>query len=146
MLDSFKNQTKDNAPSILASQFRLKGDLDNNGDLQIDGQLEGTVNSVLLTIGTTGKVVGRVTSTDMVVYGTIEGQIRAKTISLQATANITGDIVYETIEIVTGAKMNGKLTQKPYQEEKKEIIFENGNDSLKDSAKKESKKSLKEGE
>ena len=43
-------------PSIVAAGFQVKGDIVCDGDIQLDGRIEGTIKTHTLTIGATGEV------------------------------------------------------------------------------------------
>ena len=46
------------APSIFSSDVVVVGDLKSKGDIQFDGQIEGSIQSVSLTVGETAMVKG----------------------------------------------------------------------------------------
>ncbi len=42
-------------------------------------------------------------------YGTVKGDIRARSVFVAASARVSGDIVHETISIESGAYIEGQL-------------------------------------
>ncbi len=48
----------DDVPSIISPDLKIVGDLKSSGDIQIDGTIEGDIESCLLTVGEHGKVDG----------------------------------------------------------------------------------------
>ena len=94
-------------PSIISANLRISGDLLSNGDLQIDGIVEGNVRSQTLTIGETAKITGDVDAESIQVRGTVVGQISAHAVTLMKTARVTGDVVHETLAIDAGAYLEG---------------------------------------
>ncbi|MFK7866226.1 MAG: polymer-forming cytoskeletal protein [Alphaproteobacteria bacterium] len=108
-------QSKPVPLSLLAANFKLSGDLDNDGDLQIDGSIEGNVKSQSLTVGESGHVVGSIESEDTTISGTVSGNINTKRLNILASAQIEGDIFYEALQVVEGAKINGKVSYRQFK-------------------------------
>jgi len=99
--------------SLLAADCRLTGDISSDGELHIDGRLEGDLICKTLTIGETGVVTGKI-SADMVrVLGSVNGQIKAHAIELGATARVVGDITHSSLKVDAGAYVQGVFTRLP---------------------------------
>jgi cytoskeletal protein CcmA (bactofilin family) len=79
------------APSIISADLKIQGNLTSNGDVQIDGTIEGNVSSQSATIGDSAHV---------------NGVISAK---LMRNARVTGDIVHESLAVEAGASIEGNL-------------------------------------
>ena len=94
-------------PSIISANLQISGDLLSNGDLQIDGIVEGNVRSQTLTVGETAKITGDVDAESVQVRGTVTGQINARAVTLMKTARVIGDVVHETLAIDAGAYLEG---------------------------------------
>jgi cytoskeletal protein CcmA (bactofilin family) len=58
-LDPAQRSNGNGAPSIIGRDLKIKGDLICNGDIQIDGEVEGDVQSSTLTIGEGANVRGQ---------------------------------------------------------------------------------------
>src|SRR5260221_6227217 len=82
-------------PTIIGADFRVKGDISCEGDIQLEGLVEGNIKSVRLTVGETGVVKGDVHAEGVRVQGKIVGTIRANTVDLAGTGHVTGDILHE---------------------------------------------------
>ncbi len=95
------------APSIISANLRVTGDLDSDGDIQIDGAVEGDVRSKSVTVGEHALVSGAINSDRINVAGTVKGQIHGKVVVLASTAKVTGDIVHESLAIEAGAFIQG---------------------------------------
>jgi cytoskeletal protein CcmA (bactofilin family) len=95
------------APSIVSANLRVTGDLESEGDIQIDGYVEGDVRSNSVTVGEHAIVCGAILSQTVRVAGTVKGQINGKTVELARTAKVTGDIVHESLAIEAGAFIQG---------------------------------------
>lgn len=94
-------------PSIISHQLTVRGDLVSDGDIQVDGAIEGDVKTAVLTIGEGGSVKGSIVADTVTVAGTVNGQIRAKTVSLSRTAHVQGDIWHDSLAIEAGARFEG---------------------------------------
>lgn len=94
-------------PTIIGADFRVKGDISCEGDIQLEGTVDGNIKSVRLTVGETGIVNGDVNAEGVRVHGKVIGTIRAKTVELAGTGHVTGDILHERMSVETGAFLYG---------------------------------------
>ncbi|MEE9209190.1 MAG: polymer-forming cytoskeletal protein [Kiloniellales bacterium] len=96
-------------PSIISPDLKIIGDLKSNGDIQIDGRIEGDIHSRLLTVGEQATVEGCIVADTVRISGTVLGQVRAKTVHLDKKARVTGDITHETLTMEAGAFFEGQV-------------------------------------
>lgn len=96
------------SPSILSVDLRITGDLASEGEIQVDGSVDGDVNCHNLSVGKSGHVQGSVYADDALVRGKIDGQIQAKNVTLTKSAIVIGDILHETLTIEPGAHLEGR--------------------------------------
>ncbi len=90
-------------PSILSADLRVVGDLASSGEVQVDGIVEGDIQTDVLVVGETAQVSGKIVADTCRVHGRVTGQIRARAVSLAKTAHVLGDILHETLAIEQGA-------------------------------------------
>lgn len=102
---------KTSVPTIISAGLTVTGNLESDGEIQIDGTIDGDVKSVQLSIGQTGKIVGAVHAERVLIRGRIDGQIRAQEVTLTRTAQVKGDIHHETLSIEPGAKIDGHCSR-----------------------------------
>jgi len=97
--------------SILAAGLTIIGDVDTDGTVRIDGRLEGSVRRAgSVTIGVGATVCGNVAASEVVVGGSVHGNIdAAERVELQPTAIVTGDIDANAILIHEGGTVRGRL-------------------------------------
>ncbi len=96
-------------PSIISPDLEIVGDLKSDGEIQIDGTVKGDIDVPLLTVGEQGKVDGSTVAETVRIFGTVTGQVRAKTVRLDASAKVTADITHESLTIEAGAYFEGKV-------------------------------------
>jgi len=96
-------------PSLLSSDLFIKGNLITNGDIQIEGEVEGNIKANLLTIGKEAKIKGELNIDELIVNGHVSGTIRATKVTLTSSAKVEGDIIHQTIAIETGAHFEGSI-------------------------------------
>ncbi|MBI1361648.1 MAG: polymer-forming cytoskeletal protein [Alphaproteobacteria bacterium] len=106
-------------PSIISADVKMKGSISSQGELQIDGHIEGDVRASALTIGDTGAVKGEVVAESVVVRGSIEGCIRGRKVQLCSGAKVKGDIFHASLAIEPNAVFEGavKHAQDPTAEQ-----------------------------
>ena len=102
------NASKSSVPSIISASLHVVGNLVSEGDIQIDGAVDGDIRTTIVTIGQSAEVKGEVVAESVTVHGRIEGTIRARTVILGKTARIDGDIYQETLAIEAGAHFEGQ--------------------------------------
>lgn len=90
----------------------VKGQIVSREDLTIDGEVEGTVElqEHRLTIGPNGRVVATVKAREVVVLGTLHGNVETRDrIHIRKDAKLVGDIRTARIEIEDGAYFKGNI-------------------------------------
>ena len=108
-------------PSILGPGLRVVGKLESQGEIQIDGQIEGEVRCKSLAIGREGDVDGKIVADEITIGGRVKGNICARKVELLDTAKVEGDILHEFLVVQPGAVVNGKCqhSENPLGTEKK---------------------------
>lgn len=94
-------------PSLISADMRLIGDLVSQGEVQIDGAVEGDIRAKSLLIGESADIKGEVLADHVRIHGRITGQIKSRNVHLAATAHVAGDILHESLSIETGAFIEG---------------------------------------
>ena len=94
-------------PSLLSVDLRIVGDINGDGEVQIDGAVDGNIRAKSLLIGETAHIKGEIIADSLRVHGTVSGHIKARSVILGATAYVVGDIFHEELAIETGAFLEG---------------------------------------
>jgi len=108
---------KSAVPSIVSTDMKIVGDLTSEGEIQVDGTVEGDIQSRHLLVGGTAQITGEIVAEVIEIYGTIHGQIKATTVSLAKTAHVVGDILHENLSIEKGAFLEGHCKRMPDKKE-----------------------------
>src|SRR6185369_16125065 len=96
---SSKPASKASVPSIISPDLRINGDMVCSGDIQIDGWVEGDIQSRNVVVGEGATVHGAVQAENV--------QIRADNVTLEKSARVTGDILHKSLSIEQGAFLEG---------------------------------------
>ena len=102
--------------ATIGQSIVFKGELTGDEDLEIDGQVEGTVNlkNHQLTIGPNGNLKAEVTAKNIVVIGKVTGDlVAAERIEVQATGIVDGDVQAPRLNVQEGAVLNGSIDMSP---------------------------------
>jgi cytoskeletal protein CcmA (bactofilin family) len=104
--------TADRASARLGASLHVKGEISGNEDLLIDGTVEGLVqlDERKLTIGASAKVTADIIAREVVVYGNVKGNLRAKDrIEIKKDGSVNGDLTTARIMIEDGAYFKGSI-------------------------------------
>src|ERR1700704_774937 len=96
----------------LGSSLHVKGDITGSEDLLIDGSVEGLIqlDERKLTVGATAKVTADITARDVVVYGYVKGNVRARgRIEIKKNGCVIGNLTTAQIMIEDGADFKGSI-------------------------------------
>ena len=104
--------TADRATARLGPSLHIKGEISGSEDLLLEGSVEGLVqlDERKLTVGTTAKVTADIIAREVVVYGTVKGNLRAKDrIEIKKDGSVNGDLTTARIMIEDGAYFKGSI-------------------------------------
>ena len=99
-------------PAIIGKSVMIKGQIFSREDLTIDGEIDGSVElqEHRLTVGPHGKLQAGVKAREIVVLGTIHGNVEASDkIDIRKDAKLVGDIKTARIVIEDGAYFKGSI-------------------------------------
>ncbi len=102
-----KRPAKASVPSIISTDLTVIGTLNATGDIQIDGKIEGDINTQSCTVGEKAVVNGEIRADECTIRGHVIGQIRSNKVHLASTAHVEGDILHHALAVETGAFFEG---------------------------------------
>jgi cytoskeletal protein CcmA (bactofilin family) len=98
--------------ATVASGLRVKGNISGNEDLQVDGTVEGPVQlgDGKLVVGATGKLTGDIVAREIVIHGSVKGNLRSSgRIEIKTDGSLVGDVSTPRITIEDGAYFKGSI-------------------------------------
>ena len=93
--------------SVIDSWLTIKGNLQSEGEVQVDGQIDGDIRCTHLTVGKDATVTGNIVAEEVVVRGKVKGTIRANRVIVQDSARVDSQIFHKTLAIEEGAMFDG---------------------------------------
>jgi cytoskeletal protein CcmA (bactofilin family) len=111
---SRKTQAPRSIATLIGSGTLVRGDVLFKGGLHLEGRIVGDVSTEgpdgSLTVGEQGVVEGSVQVGQLVLNGTITGDVSvAQRAELGPTARVEGNLRYNVLEMAGGARVNGRL-------------------------------------
>ncbi len=102
--------------TIIGEGYIFTGEVQGSSVIRIEGKVIGKVNvDGGVVLGEKGNIDGNITSRSVIIYGTVNGNIRSTQLEIKKTGFVNGDIITDTLEIELGAQYNGKLDMQPQQ-------------------------------
>lgn len=107
-----KNITNSMEQATIGRSVIIKGDISGSESLYIDGRVEGTINFTdsRVTIGRNAVIVANISAKEVVVMGTVTGNIHCTDrLDIRSEATVTGDVVTPRVCIEDGALVKGSV-------------------------------------
>jgi len=104
--------SSDRGMARLGPSLHVKGEITGNEDLHVDGSVEGLIQleDRKLTVGASAKVTADVIAREVVVYGNVKGNLRARDrIEIKKDGSVVGDLTTARIMIEDGAYFKGSI-------------------------------------
>ena len=96
----------------LGATLTIEGQITCEEDLQIDGKVQGPISlpGRRLTVGHTAELNSEVTAGEVIVYGKVLGNLRARDrVEIKKAGSVFGDITTVRISIEDGADFKGRI-------------------------------------
>ena len=109
------NRSQNSIETLVGVDTQINGDVHFSGGLRVDGAIRGDVSEPnaspsTLILSENGSIEGAVTASKIVINGKVTGTVKAgQFIEMQSKARIIGDLHYKSLEMHTGAVIEGKL-------------------------------------
>jgi cytoskeletal protein CcmA (bactofilin family) len=107
-----KNMSAPMEQATIGRSLVIKGEVSGSESLYIDGRIEGTVNFAdsRVTIGRNGVVVANINANEVVIMGTVTGNIHCTDrLDIRSEGSLTGDVVTPRICVEDGAMLKGAV-------------------------------------
>lgn len=115
---------KENSSLIIGEGATIKGEIVEENEITVHGNIEGDITCKDLIVGKTGSIKGKIKADNLYVEGSVEGEIHVKELlKLMSSSYVSGKITYGSLQINEGGKLVGEIEFKDkniIQEEFKE--------------------------
>ena len=109
-IEALRERNGTPARSVIDAWLTMKGNLESEGDIQVDGKVQGHIRCMQLIVGKDATIDGDVVAAEVVVRGRVKGVIRANRVKLQETACVDSEIFFEkSLGIEDGASFEGQI-------------------------------------
>ena len=114
MFSKNRNKAPSRIDTLVGADTRIDGDIHFTGGLRVDGSVRGNVTEMetpsTLVLSENGRIEGAITVSQVVINGVVTGPVQAtQFIELQTKSRVAGDVSYKSLEMHTGAVVEGKL-------------------------------------
>ncbi len=86
----------------------IRKSITNANDLEIGGVLDGDLAGHTITVLEGASVKGSLGAEVIIIYGAVQGTVRAKTIEVCSTAHVQGELQYSNLSILAGAEVEAR--------------------------------------
>ena len=108
-LDVFR-PAKGSSKVIIGNGVKLKGDITDADEVQIDGTADVTMSADNLIVGGTGNLKGTIQAENADVWGSIDGDLKISgTLTIQEQGSVSGSVEYQNLQIKLGGKITGDI-------------------------------------
>lgn len=95
--------------SVLPAGTTLNGDLIGDGDITIEGTVNGNIKCRFLTLSGQPTISGSAEAEVVNLCGSFTGELHATKVIINKNARMRGDIYHEVLEIQSGADFEGRV-------------------------------------
>ncbi len=99
--------------SHLGRALTVRGTLETDGEIIVQGSVLGRINADRLVVGIDGYVEGDVIARDVRIEGRLKGRVFAFNVILDSSADIAGRIFHHTATVAKGARIEGRMPWRP---------------------------------
>jgi cytoskeletal protein CcmA (bactofilin family) len=113
-----KKETESNYDIIIGPSSLIKGDIESEGSIRIDGKIFGNIKSLgNVIISENANVKGDIYSVNAEIYGKCEGNVQVKgKINIHQNSTLIGDIVAKSFNTKEGSFFKGNCIVDPAEE------------------------------
>ncbi len=108
------NRRRTPAPSrsVIDAWLVIAGNLKTEGEILVEGEIQGDVRCIQLVIAADAAVTGNVVAEEVIVYGKVKGSIRAHRVVLKETSVVDADIYHRALTVERGACFDGSARRR----------------------------------
>ena len=117
---AFTNSEEKQSPTVIGAGCKLTGDIKTDHTVQIHGHIIGDVVATTVVIGRGGHVEGAVVADNLFLHGTLNGPATVNNANIFNAAQMTGELIYRTLNITANTALECKLTKRKDKDSKHE--------------------------
>ena len=103
-------KNKVNSSLIIGEGATIKGEIIEENEITVHGNIDGDIQCKNLIIGKTGSIKGKIKADTLHVEGSIEGEISIKNLlKLLSSSYVSGKVSYGSLQINEGGKLVGEI-------------------------------------
>ena len=95
--------------SVIGPDVTIRGDIEASVDLHVDGKIVGNLACASLVQGESSRIEGEIKAESARLSGEIKGTIEVRNLVVLKSAQIEGDVSYDTLTIEQGASVDGRF-------------------------------------
>ena len=99
--------------SVIDPWLTITGTLESEGEIHVEGRVDGDIRCAHLTVGKDAKVNGNITAEALVIRGEVKGTIRANSVTLLDSSGVESEIFHKSLSIEEGARFEGQSRRSP---------------------------------
>ena len=123
----FSDTRKNNSLSIIGEGIELSGEINTEGNIHIDGSMNGIIRANEVVIGPNGNFDGEIIADILIINGTIKGKFTIKNLHIRAEGLLQGRAKYEVLVVESGGRIQGELG---ISKQNKLLTKKNGKDKI----------------
>ena len=101
---------KENSTLIIGEGATIKGEIIEENEITVHGNIDGDIQCKNLIIGKTGSIKGKIKADTLHVEGSIEGEISIKNLlKLLSSSYVSGKVSYGSLQINEGGILVGEI-------------------------------------
>jgi cytoskeletal protein CcmA (bactofilin family) len=123
---SNKSASSKDIKTLIGEGCKIEGNFFIPTATRIDGIIKGDLTGDSgIVIGHAGKVEGNICAAEVVVYGSVQGNVETNRLELKKGSNISGDIIVNQLLTEQGCTFNGRCSMKNEASNVTELKVEN---------------------
>jgi len=101
--------------SIISEGTSVHGAMKFKGSIKVSGEVHGKMErvddetSTSVTVDKTGTIHSDLACDNVIVAGTVNGDIQAGSVYITSTGRVNGKVIYQALQMEPGAQVNGEL-------------------------------------
>jgi cytoskeletal protein CcmA (bactofilin family) len=98
--------------SFIGAEVTITGNVSGEGDIHLDGVVEGDLHCRSLILGAGGRVRGNIAAEKATLAGMVDGTVSAATLIIEKSARVKGDLAYDSLSMENGAQVDGRVSRR----------------------------------